>query len=186
MIVHRSKLHIFIFLLIFSCLAVNGCGYRNPYVQQNIAAAGTKTVFLDIWSNRTNELGLETQIYRNLVSWFNKLPNIKLTRNQEDAEYLLTGEIRTIRVPALSYGQFDQAVEVKVILTVSYSLEEQASDNVLLQQTDLTFSEAAQVGSDTITYRTNKNKALAIINDDLAERVYLDTVSSLFPLQTTN
>jgi hypothetical protein len=110
------------------------------------------------------------------------LPNIRLTRSKEEADYLLTGEIRAINVPALSYGQFNQAVEVNVILTVSYRLEEQASSTVLLERTDLKFTEAAQVGSDFITTRTNKDKALAIINDDLAEHVYLDTVNSLFPL----
>ena len=181
MTVHRFTNIFFIFLLVFSCLATNGCGYRNPYVQKGVAGEEAKVVFLAIWPNRTNELGLETKIYRNLVSWFNKSPNIKLTRNKQEADYLLTGEIRAVNVPALSYGQFDQALEVNVILTVSYRLEEQASDTVLFQHTDLVFSEAAQVGSDAVSARINKNKALAIINDDLAERVYLGTVSSLFP-----
>ena len=181
MTVHRFKLYPFIFLLGFYCLTANGCGYRNPYVPQGVAAEEAKIVYLAIWPNRTNELGLETEIYRNLVSWFNKSPNIKLTRSKQEADYLLTGEIRAISVPALSYGQFDQAVEVNVILTVSYLLEEQASDTVLLAHTDLTFAEAALVGSDAVSTRTNKHKALAIINDDLAERVYLGTVSSLFP-----
>ena len=182
MTVHRFKLFLLIFLLGCTSLAANGCGYRNPYVPQGIAAEETKTVFLAIWPNRTNELGLETEIYRNLVSWFNKLPNIRLTQSKEEAAYLLTGEIRTINIPALSYGQFDQAVEVNVILTVSYRLEEQANSAVLLERTDLRFTEAAQVGGDAVTTRTNKNKALAIINDDLAEHVYLGTVNSLFPL----
>ena len=182
MTVRRFANIFFIFLLVFSCLAINGCGYRNPYVQQGGAAEGTKTIFLAIWPNRTNELGLETEIYRNLVSWFNKLPNIKLATSKQEADYLLTGEIRAVNVPALSYGQFDQAVEVNVILTVSYRLEEQASDAVLFQHMDIAFAETAQVGSDAVATRTNKNKALAIINEDLAERVYLGTVNSLFPL----
>ncbi len=182
MTVHRFANIFCIFLLVSSCLATNGCGYRNPYVQQEAAAEGTKTILLAIWPNRTNELGLETEIYRNLVSWFNKLPNIKLTSSKQEADYLLTGEIHAVNIPALSYGQFDQAVEVNVILTVSYRLDDQTSDTVLLEQKELVFTEAAQIGSDAVSTRTNKNKALAIINDDLAERVYLGTVNSLFPL----
>ena len=182
MTVHRFANIFCIFLLVSSCLATNGCGYRNPYVQQEAAAEGTKAIFLAIWPNRTNELGLETEIYRNLVSWFNKLPNIKLTSSKQEADYLLTGEIHAVNIPALSYGQFDQAVEVNVILTVSYRLDDQTSDTVLLEQKELVFTEAAQIGSDAVSTRTNKNKALAIINDDLAELVYIGTVNSLFLL----
>lgn len=169
-------------LLALCCLVPAGCGYRNPYVQPTGTALPTKNVYLSIWPNRTNELGLETAIYRNLVSMLKHSPKIQITSNKQDADYLLSGEIHSINVPALSYGQYDRAVEVNIILTVGYQLTEKGTGKILLEKKDLTFTEAALVGVDAITTRANKNKALAIINDDLAELVYLDTMSSLFPL----
>lgn len=180
--VNRVKIHYFFLLLGLCCLVPAGCGYRNPYVQPNVATLTPQSVYLSIWPNRTNELGLETAIYRNLVSWFQQSPKIKITPNKDDADFLLTGEIRSISLPALSYGRYDQAVEVNIILTVSYLLTEKATGRILLEKKDLTFAEAAKVGGDASTTRGNKNKALAIINDDLAELVYLDTMSQLFPL----
>jgi hypothetical protein len=184
MIPDRAKIHfIFLLLLGFCCLVPTGCGYRNPYVQpKDGAPLSSKSVYLSIWPNRTNELGLETAIYRNLASWFQQSPQITTTPNKEEAAFLLSGEIRSISIPALSYGRFDQAVEVNVILTVSYQLIEKATGRILLERKDLTFTEAAKVGDDASTTRANKNKALSIINDDLAELVYLDTMSQLFPL----
>jgi hypothetical protein len=175
--------HCSLFIVVLFTTMISGCGYRNPYVQpKNGAPLSAKRVFLSIWPNRTNELGLETVIYRNLVTWFQQSPKITITPNKDEADYLLTGEIRSISLPALSYGQFDQAVEVNVILTVSYQLTEKATGRILLAKNDLTFTEAAKVGTDASTTRGNKNGALTIINDDLAELVYLDTVSQLFPL----
>ena len=178
----QLKILLFCLLLAISWVVLTGCGYRNPYVQPNVATQSAKRVYLSIWPNRTNELGLETAIYRNLVSWFQRSPKITITQNKEDADYLLSGEISSINVPALSYGRYDRAVEVNIVLTVSYRLTEKDSNTILLEKKDLTFSEAARVGDDASTTRSNKNKALAIINDDLAELVYLDTMSRLFPL----
>jgi len=178
----RSKIHFFCLLLGISCLMLTGCGYRNPYVQPHVASQSAKSVYLFIWPNRTNELGLETDIYRNLVSWFQQSPKITITPNKEDADFLLSGEISAIKVPALSYGQHDQAIEVNVILTVSYLLTEKETGRILLAKEDLILAEAAKVGGESGTTRASKNKALDIINDDLAELVYLDTMSSLFPL----
>ena len=176
----RTKIHFFSLLLGISCLVLTGCGYRNPYVQPHVATQAAKSVYLSIWPNRTNELGLETAIYRNLVSWFQQSPHITITSNKADADFLLSGEISAINIHF--NGRYDQAVEVNVVLTVSYQLTEKANNTILLEKTDLTFAEAARIGADASTTRANKNKALSIINEDLAELVYLDTMSSLFPL----
>ena len=169
-------------LLGLCCLVPAGCGYRNPYVSPTGAALSTKSLYLSIWPNRTNELGLETEIYRNLFSWFKHSPKLRIISNKQDADYLLSGEIRSISLPALSYGQYDQAVEVNIVLTVSYRLTEKGTGRILLDKKDLTFTEAALVGSDASTTRENKNKTLVIINDDLGELVYFDVMNSLFPL----
>ena len=178
----QIKILLFCLSLAISWLVLTGCGYRNPYVQPNVATQSAKRVYLSIWPNRTNELGLETAIYRNLVSWFLQSPKITITPDKEEAEYLLNGEIRSISVPALSYGQYDQAVEINVILTVSYELREKASNAILLEKKNLILTEAAKVGDNASTTRAYKNKALDIINNDLAEFVYIDTMNQLFPL----
>ncbi len=165
-------------IVILLTISMAGCGYYNPYVTREGESLPTINLYVDIWPNRTNELGLETKLYRRLITWFKKSTHIKATQDRQKSEYLLTGEIRSINVPSLSYGQFDQAVELNVTLTVHYAMQKEESGEILWEQTQ-SFQEAVSVTPDAVSTRDNKQKALAIINDDLAEIIYLRILNTI-------
>ena len=170
------------------CLLASGfwlltpaCGYHNPYVRNDGSVVDEKYIYLDIWPNKTNELSLETEIYQTLREWFQSAPDITITSNREKAGYFLAGEIHSINKPVLTYGLYDQAVEVNVILTISFQLKKKSDNIILHARKNLTYDEAARVESDAVTTRGNRREALSRIVADLAELVYLDTLSALFP-----
>jgi hypothetical protein len=176
-----DTMHSVLTAVLLSTLLLSGCGYHNPYMQPDGSALPPKSVFLDIWPNQTTELGLETEIFRALVHWFKGAPSIQVTHNPAEADYLVNGEIQSIDLPALAFGQYDQAIEIRVILKISFLIREKMTGKILHEQKGLTFEEAARVGADATTSRDNKRQALDLITADIAERVYLDTLEALYP-----
>ena len=77
-----------------------GCGYHNPYVY----TGPEKVIYIMDWKNRTSELGLDADIYKSLIRWFQKSRSIKTTKKRDGADLILAGEIVSIDIPSLSYG----------------------------------------------------------------------------------
>lgn len=173
-------IHLFlIVILLAGTVFTPGCGYRNPYVMPEQDSLSPVKLYFEIWPNRTNELGLESKIYRTLRSWFKKSKIIHTTTDKNEADLLLEGEIVSINLPGLSYGTFDRAVEVKAILKVRYALKQNRDGKTLWEVPAQVFEEAVVLGNEPSTTRGNKKKALALISDDLAEAVYLKTHDTL-------
>jgi hypothetical protein len=166
---------------LLAAVILTGCGYHTPY-QRNSAGTTIKSVYLDVWPNPTNELDLETEIFRTLNYWFKKFQNIRITDDQSTADYILAGEIRALDRPALAYGKYDQAVEIKVKLSVSYQIRERRTNAILHEEKNLVFEEAAKTGTNAVTGRDNRRRALAMIVDDLAELISTETMDAIFPL----
>ncbi len=163
-----------LFLIISLLLA--SCGYYNPYV----ARSDSKPITLhrSMWDNQTNELALETTFYHALSDWLRKTKLITLTDSKEEAEYVLTGEINTIDYPEISYASNRVASELRANLSVSYKIIETSTGKISWQQSE-TLDETLIKVSDQIQLQKNKNAALAIIADDLAEKIYLHIINSI-------
>ena len=151
------------------------CGYRNPYVY----TGPDRGLYITTWHNRTNELLLDAKIYQSLVRWYQKSGSIKVTKQKEGANLILAGEIVSIDLPSLSYGQGNDATEVKVLLTVRYILKDLDNDQVLMEVGNEVWSEEYKVGASSSESADNEKKALAIIIDDLSEKIYIKTLNKL-------
>jgi len=173
-------IYLFFIVVLLGGTTINvGCGYHNPYVMPEQGSLPPAKLYFEIWPNRTNELGLESKIYRTLRFWFKKSKIIHTTTDKNEADFLLEGEIVSINLPGLSYGTFDRAVEVKAILKVRYALKQNRDGKILWEVPAQVFEEAIVLGNDPSTTRGSKKKALALISDDLAEAVYLKTHDTL-------
>ena len=173
------RLTILLLLYITICLTLSGCGYHHPLAGGQDYQGSPKTLYIDIWPNRTNEIGLESTIFKSLSSWFRKTPHIKHTQDKEKADFVLQGEIVSINVPGLSYGQFETELEEKAILTVQYSMREAGKDKVTWDMTKEVFEEEYQIENDAARTRNNRKQALAVIADDLSESIYFRMVRTL-------
>lgn len=154
---------------------LTSCGYRNPYVYNG----PDKVIYLRDWKNRTNELGLDSDIYKSLVQWYQKSRSIKITKQREGADLILAGEIVSIHLPSLSYGTGNIASEVKVKLMVRYILKDIATDKVLIEVNNELWTKEYLVGASAAETRDNQDKALEEIIDDMSQKIYQKTLAEL-------
>jgi hypothetical protein len=164
-------------LLILALLAVTpllpGCGYQNPYLAANRQAAEVgddngEPVLLHIgmWHNRTNELGLQLAFFNQLNDWFHRSKMVRLSREADEADYSLEGEILSID-EGMTRGT--------VRLTVGYALYDLRPGEPILQVAGQTFSGTFFIADDAARTRENKRRALEKIAGDLAESIYMRT-----------
>lgn len=161
-----------VFLLVW---LLSGCGYSSPYATQTKFAEetdGVMTLYLSMWKNQTNELGFQAMIYQDLIEWLKKSKMVRLTQDQQEAKYILEGTINSIRFEGLSYGSYDEAIEIRAITKLSYDLRERETDKILWQRTNYIRRDNFIVENDSVSTSDNKRMALAEISEDLAEEIY--------------
>jgi len=169
----RLLLYAAVFFMIYSLCS---CGYSNPYVREKSAASPTKTIFITIWQNRTNELGLEAVYYRLFNAWYKKSNMIRVVFDEEQADLKLTGEISSIDLPGLFYDNLDEALEITIRLTVSLTLFDNRNNAMLWQEKGYVIHEPFLVDPGRTRTDYNKQRALLRIGDEIGELIYLRTL----------
>lgn len=175
-----NRLQQFLLMTIMCFLtALSGsCGYYNPNMLPQDEQGPPINLYVPIWANNTNELGLESDVHNAISDWLIQSKRITLT-NQNEAEYILSGSIRSVNYPGLSYSTTDQATALKAILTVSYTVKEKLSDKVIWERSSHVLEETYSVGSSTSQTDANKKAALETLTDDLAEQIYIRAFRAL-------
>ena len=168
----RIIFSVFLLLLLFAC---SSCGYSNPYAKKEMQTVPAKTLYIAIWRNHTNELGLETEYYRLFNAWFKNSGRIEVIPAEEQADLKLNGEITAIDLPGLFYNAFDQAREINIKLTVRFTLLDNRNNAVLWQEKQYTVYEPFVLDPSAEKTRYNKEKALLAIGNEIAELIYLRT-----------
>lgn len=154
---------------------VAACGYRNP----NVYTGSSKNIYITEWKNRTNKLGLDSQLYRSLTRWFQKASSISTVRTKDGADIILAGEIVSLELPSLAYGTDLIATEVKVRLRVRYIIKEISTNKIMVEVPDETWTEEYLVSSNSNTNIDNEDAALDIIIEDLSQKIYQRTVAEI-------
>ena len=160
-------------ILLLPAFASTGCGYSNPYTRNELQETPTKTLLLTTWQNRTSELGLESIYFRLFNAWFKQSSRIAVVFTEEEADLKLTGEISAIDLPGLFYDSFDEALEIKIKLTVRFTLHDNRSNSILWQERQFVIYEPFIIDPSGESTRYNKQRALLRIGDELGELIYL-------------
>ncbi len=169
--VHRLCLPI---VLVLSLL-LTSCGYRNPYVY----SGPNKSIYITNWKNRTNDLGLNLDIYQSLIRWYQKSGSIRVVKEKQDADLILAGEIISIDLPSLAYGADNATKEVKVKLTIRYILKDIASGQVLMEVPKELRTEEYSVTDNVTETSDNEREAIDTIIDELSQKIYLKTITEI-------
>ena len=164
-----------LFLLFLIVVLLSSCGYTNPYARNNSQDTYTKKLFITIWQNRTNELGLESEYFRLFNAWFKKSGRIAVVFDEDDADLKLIGEISSIDLPGLFYNSFDEALEIKIKLTVSFTLYNTSNKTILWQEKQYVFYEPFLLDPTGEETQYNKKRALLHVGDEIGEIIYLRT-----------
>lgn len=161
--------------LLVVAVIVAACGYHNP----NVYNGPVKTIYLKEWNNRTSDLGLSSEMYRSLTRWFQKSPSITTVRHKEGADLILAGEIISLELPSLSFGESSSTTEVKVVLMVRYVIKELRTNKIVIESPNERWTEEYLVTADSTANLDNQGEALDSIIEDLSKRIYQRTVTAI-------
>jgi outer membrane lipopolysaccharide assembly protein LptE/RlpB len=158
-------------LILIVCIISTACGYR--FTGSGNFPSGVERIFIQIFDNRTSEIGVENDIANGLADQFTTRGNsAALVSSLKKADAVLTGVIASIQIITTSRVTETTADARRVILTVDAKLT--ASDNRTI------WSAQRVAATDTYTVvqnnneatEDNKRQALARAAIELAEILY--------------
>jgi outer membrane lipopolysaccharide assembly protein LptE/RlpB len=160
--------------LLFLCvvLVLGGCGYYFP----NVYTGPERLVYMPNWKNRTDKLGIDNSMYKSLSAWFQKSDKINLTKDQEDADLMLAGEILSIDLPGIGWNTDAQTTDVKMQLRLRYVLKDMRTGNILWEVPNDIWTE----NYTTLTDQADtEDEAVSEILDQVSEKIYLGTLTKI-------
>ncbi len=180
----RNPLCRLLFLLLALAAAVAGCGYHSPYSSKPDTGSGTTVIYLNVWENRTNELGFEGAILHSIANWLQESKHVSLTTDRDKADLLLSGSIDFIDYPATAFSGSDRATTLKARVKTSYQLIRNKTGEKV-RQTQNNIREATyNVGTDAVRTQGYKKTALEEIANAIGEQIYLEIFYTLTGDQT--
>jgi hypothetical protein len=126
------------------CLGGTGCGYRlypgvDAVGMQNGTSNTMKKVFVAVFTNRTPEANIETGLRNAFIDQFIKGRKFQIVNAEDLADAVLKGNIRNLVVAPLAYrGDSNLAVEKRITVTLSLTLEAKGSPTALWREENFT------------------------------------------------
>ena len=113
-----------------AALVLMGCGYgfsnKGPVVP-----ATAHSVYIDVFTNRTRQYGLEVKLRRSIEDEFRRRGALQLIADRSAADVVLTGAIRSVQIIPVASGPTDEPIAYRSVMTVGFRLSDRASGRVL-------------------------------------------------------
>jgi hypothetical protein len=124
--------------LVLAALGVAACGYRLAGRGADVPEAA-RTIRVEPFRNHTRENGLEVHLHRALGDEFRRRGALRVV-DADDADLVLSGEIRRFYTVPLGFSATDEAVQYQGVIVVSMRLTDRATGRLvhetkLLQET---------------------------------------------------
>lgn len=166
-------------LMLTTVFLLSACDYRFlPRPEAGKTGTGKFRLYVPQWTNRTNELGLESTLNDALCNWFTESGHFEIIQQRGAADYILSGEIISVDHPGASYGPFDQATSIKAVLKVSYTLTS-AAGAVLLKEPLYVGENTYLLGSDAVRTLSLRKQTQTGMADEIGEEVYIRLLTVL-------
>jgi outer membrane lipopolysaccharide assembly protein LptE/RlpB len=150
------------------CLTAAACGYR--FAGGGDLPAGVSRISVTVLVNRTGETGFENVLTNDLIFEFTRSGKATIT-DRETADAVLSGTIQSMRDNTISRAAEQTALERRVTITVDLKLVD-TSGEILWAGKGLSANETYDVGSGKLATEENKQNALRILSNRLAEKVF--------------
>jgi Lipopolysaccharide-assembly len=147
---------------------LTGCGYHFT-VSGDSAYPAIRTVFVDVFTNRTSEAYAES-IYRTaFINRFVQDGRFKLAGSRGEADAVLHGTVKNLLTYPLAYQAGNLSAQNRLALTLELSFEERQSGRILWSNS--AFSAVGDYPVTTVgeTEGSRKNALIKLANDT-AER----------------
>ena len=158
-----------IWLLVAIGLFVCACGYRFPGGGE--IPGGIKTLFIPLFVNRTNDIGLENTITNDLTNEFIIRRKTALADNETMADGILNGEVASVFTRTITQTGAGGSVEREVVVAVDLKLTDK-KDQVVWAPRGIAARETYGVGANSLETELNRREALQELSIRLAEKIY--------------
>lgn len=160
--------HIVLIILVGCCLLPLACGYN--FAGGGALPAGVQTVFVELFENRSNEIGIENTFTNDMVN------EILLNRKQalatrDQAESILKCTIVSLTSNTISQTSTGRATERRLVAVVDAQLVDRQG-GVIWSAGKIRSYEPYDVGADEAETEQNRSVALRELSERLAENVY--------------
>jgi hypothetical protein len=166
------------------CLGCAGCGYRlypagdtvgkqSGPITANVST-DSKKVFVAVFTNNTPEANIETGFRNAFIDQFIKGRRFKIVNAEGLADAVLKGNIKNLIVSPLAYrGESNLAVEKRITVTISLTLEEKGSPTARWHEPNFTqWGDYSLEGTNFSAGQASQKNALSKLANDVAERAY--------------
>ncbi len=151
-------------------LLLAGCGYHLEGSSERIDPT-LRTVFVDVFTNRTSEAHAENIIRTAFISRFVQEGRFKLARSRGEADVICRGAVRNLQASPLSYKATNLAAEDRLTVTLEIFFEERESGRTLWSDRAFIATGDYPITTVGVTEGSRKN-ALVKLANDTAERAY--------------
>lgn len=146
----------------------SACGYR--FAGSGSFPAGTKTISISIFENRTAETGLENVITNDFIYEVTRSNEVALIR-KDKAEANLSGVIVSTWTASISRSSVDTSLERRVTVTLNLKLTN-TSGITIWSAKGVSESEAYVVEDAKQATEQNRQDAISRASKRLAENIY--------------
>jgi len=120
-------------LAVFSLVTTAACGYHVLGSAPDSSRLQPKLA-IPLFTNRSNEVGLETIFANALIGTFSQSQVARLTTEENQADMVLQGDVTTVENTSLAYRDIDRSLVRRVTITINLTLKERQSGKVLWKQ----------------------------------------------------
>ena len=159
-------------LMVLTALLLAGCGYHlaGGGAEESVAP-GLRTVFVDVFTNRTGEAYAESIFRSAFISRFVQEGRFKLARSRGEADAILRGTILSLQASPLAYKATNFSAEDRITITLEIFFEERESGRTIWENRGYIGTGDYPVTTAGVTESSRKD-ALTKLAGDTAERTY--------------
>ncbi|NJC89206.1 MAG: hypothetical protein FIB02_11860 [Desulfuromonas sp.] len=155
-------------LCLLAGVILAGCGYHAPGAGDKWAGEDGKTLYVELFANRTSEPYLDTILTNEITTQMSRSRLVELTEQRGTADLVLEGTITGFSSSAQAYNRNDNISEYVAQVTATARLLRRG-DNTVLWQGNLSRSERYSSRDDKGLQRTGESVAARVAARRLAE-----------------
>lgn len=158
-------------------LVISGCGYHTPAASDSWVAGEARTVYVQLFDNRSSEPYLENYITDALIAQLSRSRLISLTEKPDNADVRLVGFVDDFTDRARSYGSTDRITEYTATMSVNVRLLSKDSSEIIWQE-KLKRSEDYQATVNKNLQLEGQRLAAIRVSQRLAEDIYASMLNN--------
>jgi outer membrane lipopolysaccharide assembly protein LptE/RlpB len=155
-------------LFVALTFCVCACGYRFP--GKGALPGGIQKIYIPLFTNRTNEVGIENIITDDLTNEF-ILQRKGALADDKQADGILSGAIVSVLTRTISQTDEGASVEREVVVRVELKLTNKSGRLVWIARR-LSAREPYAVGDDSIETNRRRRDAIETLSTRLAQKIY--------------